>query len=55
MLLSAREILAALRDSVGLLDDEALRQIMNIAECEIVNRMAAEAGYAYMGDGDDRS
>ena len=55
MVLSAREILAALRDSVGLLDDEALRQIMDIAECEIVNRMAQEAGYAYMENGNDRS
>lgn len=53
MLMSARELLDGLRDSVGLLDDEALRQIMDIAECEIVNRMAQEAGYAYVGDGDD--
>jgi hypothetical protein len=46
--MSARELLDGLRDSVGLLDDEALRQIMDIAECEIINRMAQEAGYAYM-------
>lgn len=53
MVLSARELVEALRDTVGMLDDDVLRQMMDIAECEIVNRMAAKTGYAYVDDVDD--
>jgi hypothetical protein len=54
MVLSARELVEALRDTVGMLDYAVLVQVMDIAECEIINRdMAQEAGYAYQENGDD--
>lgn len=48
MPLSAREIIFALKEAIaaGLINEDQLRHIAGVVEVEIVNRMAAQAGYA---------